>query len=330
MISIIVPVYRAEKSLQVCVESLINQTYRDIEIILVNDGSPDKSGEICDMLALSDSRITVIHKENGGVSSARNAGIKCAKGDYIAFVDSDDYTEPDYIEKMQSVLFREGEEHQAWCCLQTVAGYKKENQRPNFVSEEEHLIFDRTDIMTLHKMWVDAGPCNKLFCAEVIRREGISFDTAMSLGEDLLFNWQYLDAMGDMKICVITKPLYNYVHIGNESLDGKYRPDMLDIYRRINSECLKYLNKWNVSGEQMKLYYDSCFYTYEKVMRNDMCAPDKSFFRRVRGNSRLIKSREFKEIYSKRTCFIHPLYKIAYSLNSYLLVHIINKISAKR
>lgn len=95
VVSIIVPVYNVEPYLEFCVDSLRKQTLKDIEIILVDDGSPDKSGEMCDQLALLDSRISVIHKENGGLSSARNAGIAVAKGDYIGFVDSDDWVEPD-------------------------------------------------------------------------------------------------------------------------------------------------------------------------------------------------------------------------------------------
>ena len=93
LISIIVPVYKVEKYIDRCVESIINQTYKNIEIILVDDGSPDNCPKICDEWAKKDKRIRVIHKENRGVSSARNVGIDVAKGKYIGFVDSDDYIE---------------------------------------------------------------------------------------------------------------------------------------------------------------------------------------------------------------------------------------------
>ena len=89
-VSIIVPVYNVEKYLDKCIESIVNQTYRNIEIILVDDGSPDKCPEICNEWAKKDDRIKVIHKENGGLSSARNAALEIAQGDYITFVDSDD------------------------------------------------------------------------------------------------------------------------------------------------------------------------------------------------------------------------------------------------
>ena len=100
LISIIVPVYKVENYLKRCLDSVISQTYKNIEIILVDDGSPDNSGNICEEYALKDSRIKVIHKKNGGLSDARNAGLQIATGDYIGFVDSDDYIENDMFETM--------------------------------------------------------------------------------------------------------------------------------------------------------------------------------------------------------------------------------------
>lgn len=104
MISIVVPVYKVEKYLERCVESLRRQTIRDIEIILVDDGSPDRCPQICDALVKQDERIRVVHKKNGGLSSARNAGLKVATGEYVGFVDSDDDVEPDMYEKMLAVI----------------------------------------------------------------------------------------------------------------------------------------------------------------------------------------------------------------------------------
>jgi glycosyltransferase involved in cell wall biosynthesis len=107
LISVVVPIYQVEDFLVKCIESIRNQTYKNLEIILVNDGSTDKCGEICEDYALKDNRIKVIHKENGGLSDARNAGLKVAKGDYVAFVDSDDYIEKNSYE----VLIKEAIEN---------------------------------------------------------------------------------------------------------------------------------------------------------------------------------------------------------------------------
>lgn len=104
MISIIIPIYKVEKYLDECVTSLVKQTYRDLEIILVDDGSPDLCPQMCDEWAKKDSRIKVVHKKNGGLSSARNAGLKVAKGEYIGFVDSDDYVDATMYEDLMRVM----------------------------------------------------------------------------------------------------------------------------------------------------------------------------------------------------------------------------------
>ena len=109
-ISIIVPVYNVEKYLGKCIESILNQTFRDFELILVDDGSTDSSGKICDEYSLKDSRIKVIHKENGGLSSARNTGLDIAKGEYIGFVDSDDWIEMDMYEILYKLIKTSGKD----------------------------------------------------------------------------------------------------------------------------------------------------------------------------------------------------------------------------
>ena len=110
MISVIVPVYKVEKYLPQCIESILCQSYKDFEVILVDDGSPDNSGALCDTYAKKDSRINVIHKENGGVSSARNAGLDSAKGDWICFVDSDDWVEPDFLQELLNTVIASNSE----------------------------------------------------------------------------------------------------------------------------------------------------------------------------------------------------------------------------
>jgi len=103
LVSVVVPVYNVEKYVDRCLESIVNQSYRNIEILLIDDGSTDDSGRICDLWAAKDCRICVYHKENEGLGSARNLGIERAKGEYIAFIDSDDWWELDLVEKMITV-----------------------------------------------------------------------------------------------------------------------------------------------------------------------------------------------------------------------------------
>ena len=107
-ISIVVPVYNVEQYLEKCVNSIINQTYKNLEIILVDDGATDSSGNMCDELAKSDNRIKVYHKENGGLSDARNYGVERATGEYIGFVDSDDYIDSEMYEKLYEAIKKRG------------------------------------------------------------------------------------------------------------------------------------------------------------------------------------------------------------------------------
>ncbi len=138
LVSMIVPIYKVEKYLGQCIESLLAQTYHNLQIILVDDGSPDRSGEICEEYAKKDDRILVIHKENGGLSDARNAGIEKAEGEWFCFIDSDDFIAPDMVER----LYRLATEHRAklaWCGLKEVeedAEYSLEVDRDSGAEEE--------------------------------------------------------------------------------------------------------------------------------------------------------------------------------------------------
>lgn len=119
LITIVVPVYKVEKYLALCVDSLLKQTYQNLEIILVNDGSPDNSGEICDKYIQKDNRIKVIHKENGGLADARNVGIDHAKGTYITFVDSDDWLHYEYIKRLYDLIQNTEADISVCSCIKT-------------------------------------------------------------------------------------------------------------------------------------------------------------------------------------------------------------------
>jgi glycosyltransferase involved in cell wall biosynthesis len=194
LVSIIVPVYKVEKYLKRCVDSLTNQTLSDIEIILVDDGSPDNSGEICDSLQEKDCRIKVIHKTNGGLSSARNAGIKIAQGQYIGFVDSDDDVALDMYEKMYRVAKRENvdfvmSDYQRICAdgrcylktLDIPSGlYEKKQMRriifPNLIMGEN------IEYGPLLSVW------HCLYRTDFLRQNNLCFDEKVRWSEDNIFS----------------------------------------------------------------------------------------------------------------------------------------------
>lgn len=312
LVSTVVPVYNAERHLEKCIESICAQPLSPLEIILVDDGSTDGSGALCEEWARKEPRIRVIHKENGGVSSARNAGIEVASGQFITFCDSDDYLEPDYLATLLETAEAYPDCGHVWCCFQTVTGYQRENAQPNYSAEEPVQRCTLREYMTLHERWLDTLPWNKLYRADVIRKNALRFSPELSLGEDWLFNLAYLDASQNDRIAVVTRPLYNYVRGSGESLDSRYRSDLLDIYRRLNAACASYLQKWSASPEQLAKFYDSRFFLYEKVLRNTMRAPDMSRREKLAWNDAFLRSEEFCQVLRERTCFVHPLYLAAY------------------
>lgn len=175
LISVIIPVYKAEKYIEKCVRCVLAQSYRNLEVILIEDGSPDRSGEICDSLAEEDARIMVIHKDNGGAADARNAGLDRKTGAYIAFVDADDYMEPEYIETLYKTL-AENNAQVAVCGFKTidesgnpvVIDRLHEETEANDVSAEVK-IFTGNDMILqdLRGHWEHVAPWGKLYQAEL-------------------------------------------------------------------------------------------------------------------------------------------------------------------
>ena len=233
LVSIIVPIYNAEKYLKECLDSLVGQTYRNLEIILVDDGSKDKSGKICDEYAKQDSRVIVIHKKNNGVSAARNSGIEKATGNWIAFVDADDWIQRNYIESFAHEIEPDID---IICC-----GYKRIN------GNKVEKVNNNQDIIVLNSMEFIEKLLNvqngygfvhtKFFKKTAI--DDIRFDTNLKVGEDALFNIEVASKIRKVKI--INKSLYNY-RISPESTVKKYDPGYVDKYQKSMQKCFDYIN----------------------------------------------------------------------------------------
>ena len=145
-ISIIIPIYKVEDYISKCIKSVIAQSYHNLEIILIDDGSPDRCGDICDDYAERDSRIRVIHRQNGGISAARNSGLEVATGEYVLFVDSDDYIHPDMVERMHDVALNKQADV-------VVCDYVKVNEDEEIeIPEESRQVIDITEDNRLNYM----------------------------------------------------------------------------------------------------------------------------------------------------------------------------------
>lgn len=226
MISIIVPVYNSEKTLQRCIESLLLQTYTDIEILLVIDGPTDSSIDIARAYEKKDSRIKLIEKQNEGVSKARNTGLSFSKGEYIQFVDSDDYIDKSMCEKLIQSVDKVNAQ-MALCGFHHLFLNRDIIKVP---SNGCYNLKEKTDLfLQLYESGFLNMPWNKLFKKELIQE---SFDETLSLGEDLLFNLNYMKQIDS--IAVVGEPLYYYIQKnGQDTLSSKKREDKYEIAVKI-------------------------------------------------------------------------------------------------
>lgn len=252
-VSIIIPVYNSEKYLDRCITSVMSQSYTNIEIILVDDGSKDNSGIICDKYANEDSRIKVIHKENGGVSAARNDGIALSTGNDIAFIDSDDYVPEDYIQGLYKTL----SEDNADLSVGSILYISGENKDANY-TEDCIVKFDYSDnvnkknFLELNSLFLLYGPVNKLYKKYIILENNIMFPEDTSYGEDLLFNLEYLKKC--KTVSYREQPYYYYVRDNGESLSQKYRSDLFENGLRINLALIELFKTLDMMNEQAEKY----------------------------------------------------------------------------
>ena len=203
-ISVIVPVYKVEPYLRKCLDSIVGQTYQNLQIILVDDGSPDNCGLICDEYAAKDSRIQVIHQDNGGVSAARNAGLKLAAGDYIGWVDSDDWIELDMYEYLLDNALKYGAD-----IVQCGLFWEEDNcSKQVFVQDKPRLVYGGIDKF-LFADWrrFSNQIYNKLYKSDILK--GVSFSEQYPVGEDLHFNLQILERA--VNIMFVEEAKYHYV-----------------------------------------------------------------------------------------------------------------------
>ena len=250
LVSIIVPVYNIEKYIRGCITSILSQTYKELQVVLVDDGTPDLSGKICDEFAQTDSRVFVIHKENGGLSSARNAGLEVATGDYIMFVDGDDYLVDNAVE----ILVRANEKYDAdFVQFDTVHTTCPDYSYQH--SSEEYNVEILTDLREMYwKMHKTLGPgvsaCTKLHKKELF--EGIRFKEGIVHEDDYLTLYMLQNVK---KALYIDAKLYYYIVHENSILTSSFSKKKLDVLyvsecRMQEMERLGYRDLHNYENEQ--------------------------------------------------------------------------------
>lgn len=230
-ISFIVPVYRAEKTLNACVGSILSQSMPNFELLLIDDGSPDQSGKICDEMALQDSRIRVFHQKNGGVSHARNLGLQKANGEFVLFVDSDDTISSQMAEKMLTAQKNQKADLVVCGILHIWKQKTTQTHYGDFSISSLQQLKEKNASLSLKYVW--NSPCNKLYPHSRIQR---GFDEEVGLGEDLLFNLSILPAC--QKIVFLPDCLYHYDHRNGISITQSYRKQKFqDALRVYHEKC---------------------------------------------------------------------------------------------
>lgn len=258
-ISVIVPVYRAEAFLRKCTESILSQTFSDLELLLVEDGSPDRSGELCDVIAGEDPRVRVLHKDNGGVSSARNLGMEEARGKYIAFADADDWLPPDALALLHAALVKNGADAAGGSHNRVEVDGRSEPEPgalPAGVYGREEIrkgILNRLLGERLGKPgeFLNGFIWRFLFSKEIILENHITFEGAYL--EDELFLLEYFCHVD--KLAMIDEPVYYYLQ-NPVSVTRRYLPDYIHTFERFMEAKIALAEKEGL-GEDMPLWKEN-------------------------------------------------------------------------
>lgn len=274
LVSVIVPVYNVEEYLGRCVDSILNQTYRHLEVILVDDGAKDSSGTICDAYARKDSRVQVIHKENGGLSSARNAGIDLASGDYLGFVDSDDWIEPDTVESLLSAALT----HETDLVVAGRWDVKaKTGEKKKGLCPPRREVLSGEELVSRIFRWdnCDSSACDKLFHKHLFRE--VRFPMGV-VCEDVPVMYKIVLDAG--RIAMLDKPLYNYFHRSG-SISYNTVSEKSFHFSRHTREILPYIQTHypNLVPEATYLRVRSLIHSVQSV---DLASPeDQKRFREI-------------------------------------------------
>lgn len=249
-ISVIVPVYNTDRYLRQCVDSIMSQTMPAYEIILIDDGSQDKSGKICDEYARIDERIKVVHKQNAGLGMARNTGLENVNGDYVTFVDSDDFLDNDFIEKSTKTL-------QQYNCDTCKSTFRRVDLNGEYISQEllDQEIFCEDSIRNkLLPRMIGSAPdkkdsipmsvCCSIFSMKIIKNHNLCFVSEREwISEDILFNLAYYSY--SKRCCVLNYIGYNY-RVNINSLTTKYIPQRFEMCMTLYNKELEELNRLGI------------------------------------------------------------------------------------
>lgn len=290
-VSIIVPVYNAEQYLDRCIESILSQTFSDFELILVDDGSYDNCPAICDNYAAQDKRVKVIHKNNGGVSTARNQGIEIAAGDYLMFIDSDDYVDANMLEIMLNSADDFPDYIVTGLCMETY-------EQGELVRRDQYKMpLKKYSVRTLfealnneYALICICSPCCKLFKKKIIEVNNIRFCEQMSLGEDTYFNLDYFEHCN--LIISINREFYHYVRDNKDSLFSKYHSNSLLVHEKVYDKMRNLIYKKECSEICKRDFEEMYFNMLVSCIIQDFKNADKTSIKFRKSNIKKVITNE--------------------------------------
>lgn len=266
-ISVIVPIYNVEKYIKRCIESLVNQSYKNLEIILVDDGSPDNCPKICDDYADKYGNIKVVHKKNGGLSDARNAGMEIATGEYISFIDSDDYIDLETYDITIKKMLETNSEIGAFNILL----FSDDELHPDLSDKFEIMNSEQAIENTIDDIKVKTNAWNKIYKANTI--ENLKFPVGR-LNEDEFFTFKALGKAN--RIVYLYRQCYYYYQRPN-SIMGKYGLNRLDMLDGVWERYIFVKEKYPSIEQKAKLSFAfCCLYHYQKLLQNSSIDKDNS------------------------------------------------------
>lgn len=313
----IVPVFNVEKYLNECVDSLLLQTYSELEIILVDDGSPDNCGALCDEYSRKDKRIKVIHKENAGLGFARNSGLEIANGKYVVFIDSDDTADADLIACLMKPVLEEGVD----TCI---GGFRKMSESGDleFIEKYDPAIYEGEDIYSglFARMLGSAADkhdairmsaCNVLYSMEIIQKNNLRFHSERTwISEDLIWNADYYRY--SQKAAVIEAASYNY-RTTPGSLTQKYKKDRFDMVCAFYREMCGRIGDNKAMRTRLQRQF---FVNVRSCLRQEKPAVSGNDYKRYRENvKRIVNDATVKSVLSE-----YPIRKIQFRQRVFLLI----------
>lgn len=292
-VSVIVPVYNGEKYIDTCMKCLLEQTYSNIEIILVNDGSKDKSGEICDRYAQNNNNVKVVHKSNGGLSSARNAGIEASTGEFLYFYDVDDEITPDLVKDNVELAQKHNADVVLFCFWYYVEDRKEliSNQMQETFIGNSQEFFERGLTEVIEKEIFNA-PWNKMVRRSVMEENNIRFNTDYPIYEDVIFASEMFPKVS--KIVVNKEMYYKYFVRSSGTLITRYYPNLFDAVSLYYKNIVQYCNKYKNHDTQLARFNYLYFRLITAHLKQVSCHKDLAKKEKYRLLKRICEDQLFR------------------------------------